>query len=49
MTEEELIEEYTKKLGKIMEKYINGELSSVEYTDELERLDIWYDNQIVGE
>lgn len=45
MTEEELIKEYTKRMAKIMEEYVEGKLSSIEYSYELERLDIWYDEQ----
>lgn len=41
-----LDEEYTAKLMLIMEQYIKGDLDSVEYQIELERLEDWYDSQL---
>lgn len=46
MTDTKLENEYAEKLGLIMGSYIKGDIDSIEYQIELERLEEWYQGEL---
>jgi hypothetical protein len=42
----EIFEEYEKKISLIMESYIKGDISNIEYSDEIDKLEEWFHDQI---